>query len=160
MQIEADLRVAASNNEFVLYYQPKQSLVTGLICGAEALIRWNHPKCGLLLPGEFIAIAEEINSIEEIEKWVLGNVCGDMARWHSLQLPLTQVSVNVSSKSLDSPVFAEFMQALLKEHKISAGQLLLELPESFFLLMDESRMLTLSRLYEAGIGIIMDKFDV
>lgn len=160
MQMKKDLRGAGDRGELMLCYQPKQSLTTEKICGAEALLRWNHPERGIIYPADFMPVAEDMGVIEDIEKWVLSTVCEDIRRWRKKNLPMIPISVNISAQLFESPSFAESIEALLKSRQINAGQLSLELPEHLFLLPDKAKTKIFSRLYEAGIHITMDQFSV
>ncbi|HUE23933.1 MAG TPA: diguanylate cyclase, partial [Bryobacteraceae bacterium] len=117
MELETDLRKAVETQEFTVYYQPEVSLLTGKTVGFEALVRWNHPRRGLLLPSEFIPIAEETGLIIPIGRWVLKKACRQMAKWHRSMpsQPLLSVSVNMSLKQLADPGFADDVAQTLVE---------------------------------------------
>lgn len=97
LTMENQLRRALDNDEFVLHYQPKVSLTTGHLTGAEALIRWNNPQTGLVAPGQFIPILEETGLIHEVGRWALRKALEDYLRWRSAHWPVVRIAVNVSS---------------------------------------------------------------
>jgi len=160
MKVEQDLRVAVKQQQFVLHYQPVVSLLTGEIIGAEALLRWQHPKKDLIYPDSFISIAEETGLIEPIGKWVIEQACRDLKVWQDLGLDL-HVAVNVSSKqckkSCDTPISTVIQQAL-QINNVLAQHLKVEITES--LLMDNSQdmIATLQSIRDLGVAIHMDDF--
>lgn len=91
--MERDLRKALKNDEFIVYYQPRVDSITKKIIGAEALIRWNHPKFGLIPPGDFIPLAEETGLILPMGKWVKRKVCEQLAKWQITGIPLLPISI-------------------------------------------------------------------
>ena len=130
--LEEDLRQAIQGNQFVLFYQPQVD-ASGLI-GAEALIRWNHPRRGLLPPGEFISLAEETGLILPLGEWVLVNACTQIAAWalHSNAAPIS-IAVNISARQFRQPDFVEQVLAVLKRTGANPQHLGLELTESMLL---------------------------
>jgi len=157
-QLEAELATAVRNQELTLCYQPKQSLESGFISGVEALVRWDHPRLGTLLPETFLEVAREIHMLDEIEAWVMNEVCKDMHRWRVMNLPLLQVSVNISATCFDSPDFLMRLVSLIEKHGIQPELLAIELPEEIFASASFNRAQTFAKLYKLGIGISMDKF--
>ena len=103
LTLENHLRQALDRQEFVLYYQPKVNLASGLITGVEALIRWNDPRTGLTLPGEFIPILEETGLIHEVGGWALRKAIEDHLHWRAAGLVAVRVAVNVSALQLHEP---------------------------------------------------------
>jgi EAL domain-containing protein (putative c-di-GMP-specific phosphodiesterase class I) len=158
MQLEMDLQKAIENGELQLRYQPVQALGSGCIAGAEALVRWAHPQRGLLLPAEFMAVAEETGLTEAIGTWVRAEVCADLARWREMQLPLIQVSVNLAGAELDRPALAEEVKAQLALHRLPAECLAFELPEAAFLPLTPVREQTLGQLHNLGVSLSLDHF--
>jgi len=131
VQLEKNLRVALANEEFRVYYQPIVCLETDRITGFEALLRWQHPNRGLLLPDEFLPAAEETGLIVPIGEWVLRQACSQMRVWQSqfrLNSPLT-VSVNLTSKQFFQADLIETINQILKETNLDASSLRLEIPE-------------------------------
>lgn len=157
-QMGQELAEAVRMNQLTLCYQPKQSLESGDVIGVEALVRWDHPRLGTLLPHAFLSLAKEIHMLEEIEGWVLAQVCKDMQRWREMCIPKVQVAVNISKGQFDSPTFIVMLMSLIDQHNIDPNQLTLELPEEVFSPTDPSREHTFSQLFKLGIAIAMDKF--
>ncbi len=160
MQLEQELRQAIKQQEFVLYYQPVVSLNNGNVTGAEALIRWQHPKKGLIYPDEFISVAEETGLIEPIGQWVIEQALQDLKHWHSLGLMLN-VAVNVSSRQCNQSsqlVISAVISQALQKNNIAPSYLKVEITES--LLMDNSQQMinTLQEIKDLGVAIHMDDF--
>ncbi|MGA2579597.1 MAG: EAL domain-containing protein [Bryobacteraceae bacterium] len=160
MELETDLRKAVETQEFTVYYQPEVSLLTGKTVGFEALVRWNHPRRGLLLPSEFIPIAEETGLIIPIGRWVLKKACRQMAKWHRSMpsQPLLSVSVNMSLKQLADPGFADDVAQTLVESGINPPSLKLELTESSIMENPKLALNVLRRLKELKVGLELDDF--
>ncbi len=133
LQIESDLRTALQCSQFILHYQPIFYLESQTIRGFEALIRWQHPQQGIILPTEFIGIAEETGLIEPIGEWVLHSACEQLAQWQA-QFPhqLLKVSVNLSVKQLQSSLLTK-LDALLLAYPIEPCCLVLEVTESMLI---------------------------
>jgi diguanylate cyclase (GGDEF)-like protein/PAS domain S-box-containing protein len=160
MEIEADLKKAVLAYEFVLHYQPKVSLIDQRITGFEALVRWNHPKRGLLYPSEFISVAEEIGLIVPLGRWVLHEVCRQMAAWHKSMLvrdPLS-VSVNISFKQLAEAGLANDVERILAETGLNPKDLKLEMTESSIMENAQMAVVTLRKFKEMNIGLEIDDF--
>ena len=160
LELESDLRRAVDNQEFVLYYQPKVSLKTGRIVGAEALIRWRHPVHGIVPPDEFIPLAEETGLIVPIGLWVLREACTAMHRWHAefpTEPPL-EVSVNVSVRQFREPDLKAQISGILAETELDPATLQLEITES--VLMDDLTAVSglLDGLKNLGVGLKIDDF--
>src|SRR5207244_1974836 len=117
LQIEAGLRHALDNNELVLHYQPKVDLASGAIIGAEVLVRWQHPKRGLIPPVDFIPIAEESGLIVAIGDWVLEQTCAQARKWHEAGLPPIRVAANLSARQF-GPGLAKDVRDLLMRHEL------------------------------------------
>jgi len=156
---ETELRRAVSEGEFVLHYQPLVALDTGKIRGVEALVRWQHPTYGLVLPGEFVALAEHTGLIAPIGRWVLEEACHQVRLWqdrHPSNPPLA-LSVNVSAHQLRRPNLVEEVFGVLKSTGLAPHHLRLEITESVAV-HDTSSAAALQRLKGAGIGLVMDDF--
>ncbi|MGH7464927.1 MAG: putative bifunctional diguanylate cyclase/phosphodiesterase, partial [Longimicrobiales bacterium] len=159
-QAEADLRRALQDDEFRLEYQPIISLADGRITGFEALIRWDHPRRGLLAPTEFVPIAEEGGLIAEIGAWVLERACRQMTEWlrkFPEQSELT-MSVNLSATQFQQPDLLEQIDAILARTELPPSALKLEVTES--VLGDDDEMVTtaVAALRERGIRLCIDDF--
>ena len=139
LELSADLRRAFENNEFVVYYQPIVTLISGEISGFEALVRWNHPTKGLIAPLNFIAHAEETGLIVQLGQWVLNQACHQLKQWQD-ELGLDShlsISVNVSKRQVAEPGLVDAVKDVLKETKLKGKQLRLEITES--VIMGKSR---------------------
>ncbi len=130
LSIETDLKLALQRQEFVLYYQPKINLQTGEIVGVEALIRWWHPQHGLILPGQFIQIAEDCGLIVPIGKWVLREACKQAKIWQESSFPHLPIAVNISAAQFRRKDFLKNLGDILKETGLAPRYLELELAES------------------------------
>ncbi|MBD0387554.1 MAG: EAL domain-containing protein [Nostoc sp. C3-bin3] len=159
LQLETDLRHALERQEFRIYYQPIVSLQTEKIIGFEALIRWQHPKQGLVLPTEFISVAEETGLIVPIGYWVLREACYQMHLWQE-EFPQTKltISVNLSGKQLSQSNFSEQIYLILQETKLDAYSLKLEMTESVIIENTQSATAMLWQLKELGIELHIDDF--
>jgi EAL domain-containing protein (putative c-di-GMP-specific phosphodiesterase class I) len=160
LQIETDLRKAIKNNEFELYYQPIVSLETEQIIGFEALIRWNHPKHGIVLPDAFIPLSEENGLIVPIGRWVLEEACWDLVRWKkhlNEHLPIF-MSVNISSKQFLRPSLISEIQEILQETGVLPSELKLEITETALVENTDQTIDLIQRLKRIGIQIVIDDF--
>ncbi|MDZ7768552.1 MAG: EAL domain-containing protein [Woeseiaceae bacterium] len=156
--IEEALRSALERREFSLHYQPKVDLRTGLISGAEALVRWNHPDRGLLLPSTFIPVAEDCGLIVAIGRWVLREACAQARDWADAGFPDIGVAVNVSTIEFRSDSFVPEIFAILEDTGLAPSSLELELTESVFMKHLESAASVLQSLRSSGIQIAVDDF--
>jgi diguanylate cyclase (GGDEF)-like protein/PAS domain S-box-containing protein len=156
--IEEALRCALDRREFSLHYQPKLDLRTGSISGAEALLRWDHPKRGLLFPSTFIPVAEDCGLIVAIGRWVLREACVQARGWVDAGFPGISVAVNVSAIEFRSESFASDVFAILQDTGLAPGNLELELTESVFMRHLESAASILQSLRSAGVQIAVDDF--
>jgi EAL domain-containing protein (putative c-di-GMP-specific phosphodiesterase class I) len=153
-KLELDLRKALTNGEFELYYQPIVRLKTGTVKGFEALIRWNHPERGVVFPGEFIPLAEEIGLIVPLGEWTLRQACSEASHWPSDIM----IAVNLSPAQFKSRNLVQAILGALKESGLSASRLELEITESVLLQNSEMTLATLQQLHDAGLKIAMDDF--
>jgi predicted signal transduction protein with EAL and GGDEF domain len=156
--IEAGLRQALDRQEFVLFYQPTVILETGEITGAEALIRWRHPDRGLLLPAAFITIAEEGGLIAPIGQWVLREACRQARSWIDAGLRFDHMAVNMSAVEFRSPRCLESICAVLKDTRLDAHCLELELTETVLLRNVDATSSVLHALSFLGVRIAVDDF--
>jgi diguanylate cyclase (GGDEF)-like protein/PAS domain S-box-containing protein len=158
IQMEADLRRALANDEFVLFYQPQVDTNTGAVKGFEALIRWWHPERGLVLPNAFITLAEETGVIVPMGEWVLREAAKQQAQWRKNGLPPVRVSVNISPRQLEIPDFAGSVLRALEANQLETGALELEITESVLMRDVESNAAKLTQLAEAGVLLAIDDF--
>jgi diguanylate cyclase (GGDEF)-like protein/PAS domain S-box-containing protein len=156
--IEESLRRALERQEFALHYQPKISLRTGAITGAEALIRWTHPVRGAVPPAQFIPVAEDCGLILPIGRWVLREACKEARAWADAGLPATTVAVNISAMEFRDESFLEGLFAILRETGLDPRALELELTESVLIKHAESAQAILRALRERGVQVALDDF--
>jgi diguanylate cyclase (GGDEF)-like protein/PAS domain S-box-containing protein len=159
LHLENDLRRAVARKEFLFYYQPIISLTTGRVSGLEALLRWQHPERGLLLPNEFLQLAEEAGFLIEIGGWLLQEACQQALAWQKLSevdQPVT-VSVNMSRRQFGQPNLVEQVAFILSETGIHPNSLCLEITEGVFA-EQEATSQTLLRLHDLGVQLHMDDF--
>jgi diguanylate cyclase (GGDEF)-like protein/PAS domain S-box-containing protein len=156
--LERDLRKAIMNNEFIAHFQPRVNSSTGKIVSAEALIRWNHPKLGLVSPGKFIPLAEETGLIIPIGKWMKKRVCEQLVAWREAGIPLVPISVNISSQRFLQKNFSYEVRELLDHYQIEGKWLELEITENSLMRNEEYIIQTLNELKDLGIKIYIDDF--
>ena len=160
IEIEEAMKQAITAQEFVLYYQPRVSLADQRITGFEALVRWSHPKRGLLYPSEFIPVAEESGLIIPLGRWVLREACRQMAVWqkHIVRQPPLSISVNLSFKQLAEPNLAAEVEGILAETGLDPQTLKLEMTESSIMENAQLAVATLARFKALKIGLEIDDF--
>jgi diguanylate cyclase (GGDEF)-like protein/PAS domain S-box-containing protein len=156
--LEGQLRYAVERHELLLHYQPKVNLKTGVITSVEALVRWQHPTRGLLLPGQFLGIAEETGIIVAIDQWVLGEACRQTREWLDAGVPAVPVAVNISSQEFRSPHFLEGIHRTLKDTGLDPKYLELELTETVLMREAESTAYVLGQLKAIGVRLAVDDF--
>jgi predicted signal transduction protein with EAL and GGDEF domain len=156
--IERALRQAIGRNELELHYQPIMNLSTGNIAGAEALIRWNHPALGFMVPAQFIGIAEESGLIVPIGRWVLREACRQGSAWRDSGLAPPRLAVNISAVELRSRDLVPGVAAILTETGFDPQCLELELTETYLMQDSKSTALVLSSLKELGARLALDDF--
>ncbi|MHB1444086.1 MAG: putative bifunctional diguanylate cyclase/phosphodiesterase [Acidimicrobiales bacterium] len=157
LELDAELRAAVAQEQFVLHYQPLVGLPHGRLEGVEALIRWNHPTRGLLGPGEFIKVAEETGLVVEIGQWVLDTACTQLAEWQTSGGP-RRMAVNLSARQLTSPGFINGVAAALGSSGAEPGRLTLELTESLLMADTVTAQSVLGALRGLGVRIALDDF--
>lgn len=158
LTLERQLREALDRDEFVLHYQPKMNLATGLPCGVEALLRWHDPRTGLVAPERFIPILEETGLIHAVGRWVLRRAIADGRRWRAAGLAVGRIAVNVSPLQLRSPGFiAQLEQAIGGDAQAAAG-LEIEITESVIMADAKHAIASLSAIRAMGVAIAIDDF--
>jgi len=158
LEIEAELRSALAKGQLVLHYQPKIDISTGEMRSVEALIRWNHPTRGAVLPGEFIPVAEESGLILAIGDWVIREACKQAREWQQRKLPPLRVAVNVSPLQFRQANFVKKISAALKEFSLDATFLEIELTEATLMSNAETSVNLLNELSELGVVVAVDDF--
>ncbi|HVK57081.1 MAG TPA: EAL domain-containing protein, partial [Burkholderiales bacterium] len=158
MRLSAGLRVALERHEFELHYQPIVSLVDGRPLAAEALIRWNHPDLGMLLPDAFISLAEEIGMSVAIGEWVIGAACHQAALWRLSGASPLSVSVNVSASQFKAGNLVQIIQRALTATGLGPEHLCIEITEQLLLNGSEKNRATVAQLKALGVRVAIDDF--
>jgi diguanylate cyclase (GGDEF)-like protein/PAS domain S-box-containing protein len=159
-EIADELERALVEGQFELHYQPIVDLGTEEIAGVEALLRWNHPREGLLGPMEFIPLTEQTGAIVPIGRWVLQEACLQVGKWNRGRAPADALylCVNLSTRQLDDPGLVADVRSALEASDLVPGQLVLELTESLFIGDTESTRSRLEELKAAGVRLAVDDF--
>lgn len=160
LELEIDLRQAIERKEFILHYQPIITIKNQNIIGFEALVRWNHPQRGFLLPMEFIPVSEETGLIIPLSSWIIREACAQMHRWRQQVVsdsPLV-MSINISPVHFKHPGFVDQIIKILDETKLNAEFLALEITETVIMGNTDQMITVLSRLKDLGIKIHIDDF--
>jgi diguanylate cyclase (GGDEF)-like protein/PAS domain S-box-containing protein len=160
MDLENALCRAIEYNELRVYYQPIMDVEAGRIKSFEALVRWQHPKRGLVPPGDFIPLAEETGLIVQIGEWVLNESCRQLREWRDAGLvaPDLSINVNIASLQLQRHGFVEIVAEILESHQLEASSLNLEITESSVVHGSEHAERTLRELRQIGVGLHLDDF--
>ena len=160
LQLETDLRRALERNEFRNFYQPIVDLASGEIAGFEALLRWQHPTRGLLLPNEFISVAEETGLIRELGWWNLREACRQISTWRAISLAhrSLSISVNLSTKQFLQPNLVDDIKKLVKDLKLAPEALKLEITESTVMGDPSAAVEMLQQIKALGIRLAIDDF--
>lgn len=160
LRLEQSLDAAVAEGQLFLHYQPIVDLKTGNLAGAEALVRWNHPERGLVMPGEFIPLAEQSGRIAALERWVLDRACRDMADWRVRHPGRVgpSVSVNLSVRHLENQHLVAEISQCLKTYGVEPSRLVLEITETSLLHIDPGVLSKLYALRAMGVRLAMDDF--
>jgi EAL domain-containing protein (putative c-di-GMP-specific phosphodiesterase class I) len=159
LELEADLRQALERGEFRVYYQPKMALASGQLEGMEALVRWEHPRRGLVSPAAFIPLAEETGLIRPLGQWVLEESCRQTKRWHDQMPGLALVtSVNLSARQFQQPTLVADVAAALQQSGVRPEHIQLEITESAAMEDAEAAVATLQQLKNLGVQLAIDDF--
>ncbi len=158
LMIKSELRRALERKEFQIRYQPRVDLRDGRVTGAEALLRWRHPKRGEVPPSVFIPMAEDSSLIFEIGAWVLDRVCRDYSKWQSRLAWPGRVSVNLSLQQLRQRDFVQRIENTFERHKLTPSCMEFEITESTLMKDGEATLRMLDRLYQLGLHLSIDDF--
>ncbi|HZX70207.1 MAG TPA: EAL domain-containing protein [Rhodanobacter sp.] len=158
LELATELRQALSRGEFQLVFQPSIEMHTGRIVAVEALIRWQHPERGEVLPGEFIPVAEGLGLIRRIDEWVLQATCAQIEAWDRAGVPPIRVAVNISARWFGHPSFVDGVSRTLQSRHIPPHRLLLEITESAMLRLGEDTQRTMQTLDQLKIDVAIDDF--
>lgn len=156
--IERDLKKALENGEFILYYQPKLRLSDKKITSAEALIRWNHPRQGMVPPGKFIPVAEDSKIIIDINRWVFKEACRQVKQWKTPGRDDLSVSVNLSGYKLNSQNIVNYLEATLISVGVDSKNIEIEITENILLKESKETISTFNAIKSLGFKIAMDDF--
>ena len=160
LQLENDMRLGISNQEFILDYQPIIRMDDQRIAGFDALIRWNHPEHGILYPAKFIPIAEETGLINQIGNWVLSEGCRQIKEWQRTLPGFEEITlnVNISGSQFWQPDFADLVKSIIHEHRLAPGSLKFGLTESVLMQDAKKSNKILKALKKIGIKLGIDDF--
>lgn len=158
LELENDLRLALERGELFLQYQPQIDLKTGQVTGVEALIRWQHPRQGLICPARFIPIAEDIGLIGVIGEWVLRTACIEAKAWQIAGLSPVRVAVNVSGRQVSQGLVCDKVKAALTESGLAPSFLEIEVTESVLMKDADRAVSTLNSLKALGVTLAIDDF--
>lgn len=158
LDMEGNLRRALERDEITVFYQPIVSLRTGMIVGAEALARWNHPRIGMIHPLEFIPLAEETGLIIPLGERILKQVCQQLATWRRNGLPAIQVAINISARQFRQDNLTDLLRRTLEETGLEGSALEFELTESMVMHDVENAIAMLRELKQLGVALSLDDF--
>ncbi|MDZ4020018.1 hypothetical protein PssiTeo3_34000 [Pseudomonas sichuanensis] len=158
LELESDLRHALEQNEFILYYQPQFSGDGKRLTGAEALLRWRHPTRGLVPPGDFIPVIEELGLVVDVGDWVLREASRQLKAWHLAKVRVPKVSVNISARQFSDGQLGTRIATILEETGLPPACLELELTESILMREVHEAMQILDSLKNLGLSIAVDDF--
>lgn len=158
LELEQQLAHAIAHGELVLHYQPQVDAMTGRMVAVEALVRWQHPTRGLLLPGQFIGLAEESGKIAEMGVWTLREACRQLADWKARGILVGNMAVNVSALEFRDHRLLDSLQAALAASGIAPNELEIEITESVLMAETETSQRIIERLRQLGVGIAIDDF--
>ena len=157
LRLENEMRQALNEGQFELHYQPKVSLRSGRIVGAEALIRWRHPERGMVPPGVFIPLAEETGLIYEIGGWVLDEACRQVRAWKDAGVAMPPIAVNLSARQFDRGLPGRVYD-VLNQHGVNPEQIMLEITESLLVGGAENVIAIMNELVAMGMALALDDF--
>ena len=158
LDLENSLKHAIENNELVVYYQPKIELSTNKAKGMEALVRWQHPEKGLIPPDKFIPIAEETGLIVQLGEWVIKTACRNFSQWKKENLPIDNISINISARQFKEQDLASLLYDVLQKNNLPANYIELEISEKALLNNEDHAESKLNQLHNMGIKISIDDF--
>ena len=157
LQLESELRSAIGRNELLFHYQPKVSLRSGRIVGAEALIRWAHPENGLIPPSKFISLAEETGLIVDLGNWALEEACRQIRSWLDAGLEMVPIAINISARQFD-PLLPRRLKTVVDRHGVPCELLKLEITESLLVRGPEKVVVIMNELAALGFQLALDDF--
>ncbi|EXI68044.1 MAG: Bacteriophytochrome cph2 [Candidatus Accumulibacter adjunctus] len=158
LELESDLRRAIAGEGLQLYFQPKVDLATGRVIGAEALVRWQHPRRGLLTPLQFVPLAEECGLIVALGDWVVAAAAAQLRAWTEAGIETVCIAVNLASPSFQQPDIVDRLVGIVRRAGVAPRQIVLDLTESLLMVDGERTIAVLDRLREQGFGLALDDF--
>jgi diguanylate cyclase (GGDEF)-like protein len=158
LELETSMRRAIENKEFIVYYQPVLDLVSGAVVGSEALIRWQHPEFGLLLPGRFIGLAEDTGLILDIGEFVMRDACARTRAWQDRGFGRLRIAVNISARHFQQKNFSERLVEILTETRLDPTCLELELTETSIMENTDAAVRVLGQIRKLGVKVAIDDF--
>jgi EAL domain-containing protein (putative c-di-GMP-specific phosphodiesterase class I) len=158
LTLESELRRAVASKEFEVYYQPKVNVGDGRIVGMEALVRWNHPEKGLLLPRDFVAVAEDTGLMTAIGKWIIEHACARSRAWLEAGYPPLRVGINISCVQFRQRDLLDTIGQTLLTTGLPADCLELEITEAVVMHNPSAAIVMLEKLSEMGVHIAIDDF--
>lgn len=156
--VENSLQHALEREQFLLFYQPQVDMRSGMIVGAEALLRWQHPELGIVAPGDFVPLLEETGQIVEVGQWVLETACMQARAWHNEGYPDLRVSVNLSGRQFNDPTFIDSIERIVRETTLDPSRLELEITESVIMRNARTTVNALNSLGQMGVRLSIDDF--
>ncbi len=158
LALDAALRHSLDRGELQIHFQPKVSLDSHRIVGAEALLRWPHPEMGMISPADFIPLAEETGLIIPLGEWVLNSACKQMRDWLDEGLPVPPIAVNLSARQFRQENLAQMIRRALQQHRLDASMLVLEITESTAMFDVDNAVTILRELKRIGVKLSLDDF--
>jgi diguanylate cyclase (GGDEF)-like protein/PAS domain S-box-containing protein len=160
LTLESELRQGIARKQLTLFYQPQVALATGQIVGVEALLRWNHPHRGTLLPEDFIPIAQEVGAIQYISTWVIRTACDQLREWRDHGVTPVRLSINLAAGQIEQDDFVPKCTEVIKESNIDARFLEIEITESAMIRNLAAMQPKLRALSDLGVGVAIDDFGM
>jgi diguanylate cyclase (GGDEF)-like protein/PAS domain S-box-containing protein len=158
VRLEPELRRALALDQFRVFYQPQINAETGKISGVEALLRWQHPKEGLIAPGMFLPIVEEIGLMNQVGNWVLEQACAQAEKWKKAGYPSFRIAVNIAGQQILSHRLVGIVKELLEKHDMHPDQLELEIVENIVMKHADAAQPVLNELRNLGVRLALDDF--
>jgi len=158
LELESEIRKALKNEEFIVYYQPKVNLKSGKCEGMEALVRWQHPKKGLVSPLDFIPLAEETGLIIQLDHWVVRTACHQFKKWERQGYSVNNLSVNISARHFKDGGLIAYCKQILEDTQVSVNHIEIELTESALVDNHDNAKKMLNEIHQMGIRIALDDF--